>query len=196
MSQTDMTHWHSGNPQRSSWGVRPHQQQPHIPPSGQSMKYGGSKLDGDQDRIRWRSRVTRMSWKSQGLPYWVREPMWVHVGLWVMTGQTTGDIAGSVGKRRGKCRKTLTAWSLMITTASVCHIHLAPPGLRVYYCLNGLISVLPSHWQKIKLYINNPTPLYSKKSMADQLLVSYWESLGHNTGEFATFRDDLNPMKV
>jgi len=34
--------------------------------------------------------------------------MRVHVGLWVMTGWLTGDVAGSVGKRMEKCRETLT----------------------------------------------------------------------------------------
>jgi len=52
-----------------------------------------------------------MSWKSQGLPYCVREPIWVCVGLLAMTGQMTGlagrpvtlpvqlvEEGGSVGK--------------------------------------------------------------------------------------------------
>ena len=49
-----------------------------------------------------------MSLKSPGLPYGVREPMRVHVGLWAMTGRSTSDVAGSVSKRREKCRETLT----------------------------------------------------------------------------------------
>ena len=50
-----------------------------------------------------------------------------------------------------------SAWSLRITTVSVHHTYLAHPCLRVSLYTSGLISVLP--WQKIKLYIDDPTPV-------------------------------------